>query len=230
MSEFGGLDIGMPEEGQGGASEALSEEARQRFAAAQAAAQQARREERKAKKRDDGVAQAIMQFLTDQQRTHLATLIARIVARDCPSPFILAVLSLINAPCAHAIDEWLKERNVSVPDDADAPQQPSVNATLDADATAAMGRWILRLELSLALESPAILDALLLDDSNIDGTLLQLTTFVLQDFLRERKQTITFEQTQAIAVRILQSLFGPYLHAHLERRQQIAEQSSNEDD
>jgi len=57
---------------------------------------QIQKEEKKAKKKDDGVAQVILQFLTDDQRTHLATLIARLVALDCPSPFILSILSLIN--------------------------------------------------------------------------------------------------------------------------------------
>ena len=50
MSETGGLDIGLPDEGQGGVSEELSEDAKARFAAAGAAMAQAKKEEKKSKK------------------------------------------------------------------------------------------------------------------------------------------------------------------------------------
>lgn len=51
MSELGGLDIGIPDEGQGSVSEGLSEDAKARFAAAAAAMQQIRKEEKKSKKK-----------------------------------------------------------------------------------------------------------------------------------------------------------------------------------
>src|SRR3989344_9696313 len=96
MSDFGGLDIGATQEGASNASEQLSEDAKARFAAAAGAMRQIRREEKKSKKKDDRVAQVIMKFLGNQQDAHLFTLISRLVARDCPSIFILAVISLID--------------------------------------------------------------------------------------------------------------------------------------
>ena len=114
MSELGGSESFTPGEEGSGVSEAAREQASQRFAASQQAAQQQQKDEKKAKKRDDGVAQVILQFLTDTQKTHLAILIARLVARDCPSPFILAVLSLINHRCAETVEEYLKEREIDI--------------------------------------------------------------------------------------------------------------------
>src|SRR3989338_2538414 len=109
MSEFGGIDIGAPGEGIAGATdraapekrrpappEQLSEEAKQRFAAAAAAMAQIRREEKRSKKRDDQVARVILQFLAQDSNTHLFLLISRLVARDCPSIFILSIISLID--------------------------------------------------------------------------------------------------------------------------------------
>lgn len=96
MSEFGGPDILGPSEGGSSAPEQLSEQAKQRFAAAAAAMQQIQREEKRSKKRDDQVAKAIVQFLGQDEHTHLFLLISRLVARDCPSIFILTILSLIH--------------------------------------------------------------------------------------------------------------------------------------
>ncbi|NOS68014.1 MAG: hypothetical protein HOO67_06685, partial [Candidatus Peribacteraceae bacterium] len=109
MSEMGGLEIGVPGEGGSGAPEALSEEAKQRFAASGAAMAQIQREEKRSKKRDTRVAKTILQFLQDDRYTHLFVLISRLVARDCPSVLILSILSLINEDCRTVVKEYLEE-------------------------------------------------------------------------------------------------------------------------
>ena len=109
MSELGGLDVGMPDEGTGGAPETLSEDAKARFAASAAAMQQAKKEEKKSRKKDDRVAQVIMKFLGNQKDSHLFTLISRLVARDCPSIFILAIISLVDEDSLKAFQEYLKD-------------------------------------------------------------------------------------------------------------------------
>src|SRR3989344_2823949 len=108
MSETG-LDIGAPGEGASGAPEQLSEEAKQRFAAAAGAMMQIQREEKRSKKRDSRVAKTILQFLQDDRYTHLFVLISRLVARDCQSVFILPLLSLINEDCRTVVKEYLHE-------------------------------------------------------------------------------------------------------------------------
>src|SRR3989338_6586098 len=105
MSEIGGIEIGSPSEGSGKAPEQLSEEAKQRFAAAAAAMKAIQREEKRSKKRDTRVARTIIQFLNDDRYAHLFVLISRLVARDCPSIFILSVPSLINDECATVVQE-----------------------------------------------------------------------------------------------------------------------------
>lgn len=219
-----------PDEGGGSASEQLSEEARQRFAAAQAALQQIQREEKKAKKRDDGIAQIILQFLTDSQRTHLATLISRLVSLNCPSTFLLAILSLINEQCRAAVAEYLRENRIdpesTLPDHAVIPE----NGALTEAANEDIARWIVRVEQVMRLDEDRILAALLIDDHNIDGTILQLTSFVLQDFLVLQKRNVSFEQLQTLSAGILQALFRPAMQRRDERH--LAEESatSHEED
>lgn len=214
MSEMG-FESSAPSEDGGNAAEGLSEQAKAKFAAGQAAAQQIKKEEKKAKKKDDGVAQVILQFLTDDQKTHLATLISRLVALDCPSTFILAILSLINKECLAITEEYLKDQGIAQTDVTNLPVPESHG--LSEDQNQAFATWILRMQQVLGADSATIIRSLLVEDGNIDGTVLQVTSFVLQEFLEARGKEPTFEEVQALSVGILQSVFTPFMeHAHLE--------------
>jgi|CXWL01.1.fsa_nt_gi hypothetical protein len=234
MFDSGGPESYSPDEGgeggTGNVSEGISEQAKEQFAASQAAMQQIRKEEKKARKRDDGVAQLILQFLTDAQRTHLATLIARLVSVNCPSPFILAILSLINDGCKSVIEEYLKEKQIAI--DTSAAHDTSVIPTtgLSAESNEQMVEWIMRMEVVLSTDVDNILNALIVDDSNIDGTVLQLTTFVLQTFLTEHKKNAAFENLQQLSINVLQSLFTPYMQARMDRRLAEQEGEKNAED
>ena len=211
MSEMG-LDVGMPDEGTGGAPEELSEDAKARFAAAGAAMAQIRKEEKKSKKKDDRVAQVIIQFLGDDGNAHLFTLISRLVARDCPSIFILAILSLIDTESLEAVQEYLKE---TMDKDASEAVDESMALTnsgeLDAESNRTLVDWITRMQMVLSVTPEQILVKLMIDDKNIDGTVLQLTTFVLQRFFEERKRKAEFEKLQPLTASILQTVFEPFI-------------------
>jgi len=199
-----------PDEG-GGGGEQLSEEAKARFAGAAAAQQQARKDEKKAKKRDDGVAQMILRFLSDTQRIHLATLISRLVALDCPSPFLLAVLSLVSADSAKAVEEYLAEQG-GAPQIDPKSLAPLGEDALSTEANLGLEQWILSMELVLATDPERILKSLIVDEGNIDGTVLQLTTFVLEEFLKEHGKAPAFLDLQRVSIAILQSVFENYMH------------------
>lgn len=201
------------DEGNGGASEQVREQAREKpsGAAAGQTLQQIRHEEGKAKRRDDGVAQAIMQFLTDAQRRHLSVLIARLVALNCPSSLILAILSLINEDCLTSVTELLKDALQKTEAEevaAHANLIPSMH--LDRENNRLLVDWITRIEMVLHLDSSAVLTALVTPDEDIDGTILQLTTFVLQEFFGNAGKSIPFEKLHPLAASILQSIFEPY--------------------
>jgi len=224
MSELGGLDIGMPDEGTGGGPEALSDEAKQRFAAAAAAMQQIRKEEKKSKKRDDQVAKTIVKFLSNQNNTRLFILISRLVARDCPSIFILAILSLIDEDSTNAVQAYLQETLQKTEKDMIGDSMAlTKNDQLDTDTNAALIAWITRMQMVLALEPEKILMKLMIDERNIDGTVLQLTTFVLQDFFQSRRKGIEFAELQQLTASILQSVFQPFVSGV---RKRLAEQAA----
>ncbi len=210
MQDFGSAESYTPGEGGSGVAEELSEDAKQRFAGQQAAAAQVRKDEQKSRRRDQGVAQAILQFLTDQQRAHLAALIAQIVGRDCPSPLLLSILSLINTDCRTAAEDYLREAAVAagVPEASALPVVPT-----DAASREQLAGWTGLIARILAADSERILRSLLTGDRQLDGSVLQLTTFVLQDFLQQSGKTVAYESVQPLAASVLQSVFGPHLSA-----------------
>lgn len=230
MSEFGGIDIGAPQEGVAGASEQLSEEAKQRFAGAAAAMQQIRREEKRSKKRDDQVAKMIVQFLGDERYTHLFVLISRLVARDCPSIFILAILSLIHEGCRTTVQEHLAEIFQKTEKEAMNESLTLTSGALDADTSRAMVEWITRMQMVLSVEPEKILRSLLLDEKNLDGTVLQLTAFTLESFFSENNREAPFEKVQPLAASILQTVFEPFIGKVRKKLLEEAQAAAPKDD
>lgn len=211
-NEMGGIESAAPGEGGAGGFEALSEDAKQRFAAAAAGMQQIKKEEKKSKKRDDQVAKAIVQFLADEDHAHLFVLISRLVARDCPSIFILAILSLIDAGCRTTVEESLKEAMITTPE----PDLATAGALMKGDAISAAEShdlilWITRMQVVLSLDPEGILLKLMLDEKHVDGTVLQLTTFVLQEFFESQRKEIPFEKLQPLTASILQTVLEPFI-------------------
>ena len=213
MSEMGG-DILGPGEGSSGAPEQLSEEAKQRFAASAAAMKALQREEKKSKKRDSRVVQTIIKFLNDDRYSHLFLLISRLVARDCPSVFILAILSLIDEESRSVVTEYLQEGGRELP----AIEGPSVSivkgGNLDAHTNEELIQWVTRMQLVLSMEAKEILRRLIVDGDNVDGTVLQLATFVLQEFFTQKlpsKEELPFEQLHPLTAGILQSVLEPFM-------------------
>lgn len=214
MSEPGGLDIFTPGEGEGKPLETLSEEAKQRFAASAAAMQQLRREERRAKKKDDQVARTIIQFLHDPAHTRFFVLISQLVARNCPSIFILGILSLIHEECLKMVEEYFAEH-----------QEPGAHETVDESIALIEGRhldlgtqselvdWITRLQMILAHDAGRILQSLMLDEKHLDGAVLQLTIFVLEEFFAKTGKDLPYEAAQPLTASILQTVFEPFMGA-----------------
>lgn len=214
MNESGGFELDAGGEGLAGASEQLSEQAKEQFAANLQAIKQLRVLEKKSKKKDDAVAQIIIQFLAKPQYAHLFVLISRLVGRNCSSIFILAIVSLIHSEAKKAVDDYLQEQyNTSANQLTLESKSIAMSNTLETTANALILEWITRLQMVLAIDSDAILHSLMIDEKNIDGTLLQLCTFVVQEFYKQQKKPVPFEQVQPLTASLLQSVITPYLAA-----------------
>lgn len=210
MNEFGGPESFTPGEGGSGASEQVSEQAKERFAQAQQQGKQSAKDEKKARKRDDRVAQTIKQFMGDDKYVHLFQLISRLVARDCPSIFILSVLSLIHKESLDTVEEFISEQHIKI----EAPDREDVQIEktgLPPDARQALLLWTTRLELVLSMDTERILSRLMVDESNIDGSVLQFTTFVLVDYFDSIGREVEYEAMQPLTIKILQDILEPHM-------------------
>lgn len=231
MAEFGGPESFTPGEGAGPASEGVSEQAKQRFAQAQQQIKQIAKEEKKARKRDDRVAATIRQFLSDEKYSHLFQLISHLSARDCPSIFILAILSLIHEGSLIAVEEFIAEHKMVIERPDVAALQVSGHGKLPPELQEMLLLWTTRLELVMTTDAERILARLMVDENNIDGALLQFTTFVLVDFFEAAGRDVPYEDLQPLTVKILQDLIEPYMdimQAHFERSR--SEKKATDDD
>ncbi len=211
MPEFGGLESFTPSEGGASASEGVSESAKQRFAQAQQQIKQIIKDEKKARKRDDRVAATIRQFLGDERYAHLFQLISRLAAMDCPSVFILALLSLIHEGSLETVEEYIAEHKMVI----ETPDLSSLvmagTSKLSPEVQEKILFWSARLELIMSIDAQRILARLMVDEGNIDGSVLQLTTFVLVDFFRDMDTPIPYEELQPLTIKILQDILEPYM-------------------
>lgn len=209
-----------PDEGLGGSPEQLTEAAKKRFAGTGIALKQIKKEEQRSKRRDTGVAHTIAQFLTDDQRAHLSILIARLVARNCPSSFILALLALINTSCLQKAEEFLEEAHKKTLDAAAEENLPVIaKGSLNREANRSLVSWITRLQGILSLESNDIIASLLIDEKNMDGTVLQLSAFILQEFFEKQNIHPTFEELHVLSGNILHSVFAPFIQKKMKLKQ-----------
>lgn len=232
MQDAGGLESFTPGEGAGSTSEGVSEEAKERFRQAAQQIKQILREEKRARKKDDRVAQTILQFLGEEKYAHLFQLIARLVARDCPSIFILAILSLIHRGSLEAVEEYIAEHSITL-------KEPSESANLlkrgnlPADVQKSILLWVSRLQLVMSIDAEKILIRLMVDENNIDGSVLQFATFVLVEYFESIKRPIPYEELQPLTIKILQDVIEPHL-SEVERyfksvRRETKEEGETED-
>ncbi len=211
MSEFGGFESFTPGEAAAGASEGLSENAKERFAQAQQQIKQIGREEKKARKRDDRVAKTIRQFLEDDRYAHLFQLISRLASMDTPSVFILALLSLIHEGSLETVEEYIVENNIVIEKSDISAVTKKGTGKLPPEIQENLFLWTTRLELVIGIDTEKILSRLMPDEGNIDGSVLQLTNFVLVDFFRTMNKNVSYEDMQPLTMKILQDIIAPHV-------------------
>lgn len=240
MQEIGGMESSAPSEGGGSASEQLSEAAKERFAQASKQIKQIIREEKKARKRDDSVARTIMQFLGDDQYAVFFPLISHLSARDCPSIFILALLSLIHKPSTEAVEEFTKENRVNIAmilavestEKTTSSSVPTITS-LPKDIADPLIMWISRLELIMKMEAQKILIRLMIDEESIDGTVLELTTSILVEFFKRNQRPVGYDDLQPLTMGILQTVIEPYvdiIEQHFQRLQDEERKKREQDE
>jgi hypothetical protein len=169
--------------------------------------------------------------MENEKYAHLFPLVSRLAAFDCPSVFILAILSLIHQESLEAVEEYIREHGVVIqtPDMQSLAfgEQNKLSPAIQEKLIA----WSSRLELVMNIDAEKVLTSLMVDEGNIDGSVLQITTFVLVDFFNGVSHPVPYEKLQPLTVKILQDIVEPHVEVmerHFAKKQK--ESTSKDED
>lgn len=128
LESFFGADSGEP------MSEASFEKLREQMAAAAAQIQAIKKEEGKQKKKEDDIYKILLQFVQTSQKKDLTTLIARVLEKNLPANFILAIILLGNEEIQHKTGQVLM-LNGGVAEDGTIPNEKALIFFTEEDST-----------------------------------------------------------------------------------------------
>ena len=115
------------------------------------------------------------------------------------------------------------ERGVIIETPDTTSLEKSSTEGLPKDVRKKILEWTTRMELVMNIDAGHILPKLMVDEGNIDGSVLQLSTFVLVDFFESIGREVTYEELQPLTIKVLQDILEPHLevierHFEEERR------------
>lgn len=196
---LGGIDGGADGGSEGGSEAAAEAAERFREQKAQAAAQAKRdqQEERRKKGQDDVLAKIIVQFLNTPRYSGFFLLIARALAKDIPSDFLLAILALIHKDSA----QILEDKNIP----RKTPPRPQDSA-FPPELSAPLGEWTTLMYSVSTAEPHRVLETILDESWELDANILQLFCLVLREFFFFKKFETPFQNIQVFSEGFLKNL------------------------
>jgi uncharacterized FlaG/YvyC family protein len=217
MSEVGDFESFMgpaPSESTEKNDEVFSEQMRK----AQQAQQQLQKEEGQAKQNDNQLAQIIVAFLGQEGNTDLFLLISRCVAQNIPSEIIIAVLSLVDQRSSQEIHKMI-EGFENKPQTALTVQDHHSFKSLDPNLRKQIDGWIQNVQHAIFHKPHQSAETLILKSVDkqtnevvrqLSPVFLQLSTFILRNYLAKHSVQIDFERIrdfmQNIYIKIIKDL------------------------
>lgn len=180
-------------EGVGEVSEQFSEQMRKD----QAALKALYTEEKKTKKKDVAVAGSIAKFLQDPAYEHIAFLVAKLVSFDTPADFILGILALIDQESKETLLAKFDEAGI-VPAQKgtykiDLEEHGDMDKKLSDDVKSEIDEWIYHIYQIGTLKPGKVLQAVVNEEGDINLSLTQLASFVMEEFLKKNDVQQSFE-------------------------------------
>ena len=191
-----------PKEAGEGGDEQFSEEMKR----TQQALAQLQKEEGQAKAGDHNLALILINFLNEPENTDLFLLISRSLAQDIPSELILAVISLIDKNASDRIKGYLESSEGGIPETKALTVSGRKDfQSLSPEIKKRIDEWVGKIN-KVAVKKPhrSLESRVTTKRSNdpagspkavreISPSLVQLSAFVLRNFLTAQKITNEFE-------------------------------------
>jgi hypothetical protein len=187
----------------GGVSEAAREQLAEEIR--KAAAQQKRdiKDEKRAKKKDNKLADLIRSFIqTDDDRMSL--LISRLIQKNVPVTFVLGILSLTFEEIIPILEKQLSfEEKTSK--DLILSKESNLPSLFKDDTMKAIDEWGNRLFQDASVNPMKHLRTLAVE-GGVDLTAIQLTSFIIQDFLKKNGVEKDFAEIQGFSDFLLKGI------------------------
>jgi hypothetical protein len=180
------------------ADEKSDEKFREEMKRSQQAMQKSQKDEGKAKGFDLVLASIIVRFLSQPQNTDLFLLISRVVSLNLPSEFVISVLSLDDEKARQVVVGLLAEAKAGPGRDEHAALAIRHEAnfqTLSPELKKEIEAWAADMAAVAGKSPERILEAILLPglERQISPVLVQLSAFILRNFLAKRQVAMEYE-------------------------------------
>ncbi len=170
-----GFALGEDIDGASGGAEITSEQLEQYRERAKKTAAQAKRDkqqEQKKKKQENVLSHIIIQFLNTPKYSGFFILISKALAKNIPSDFLLALLSLIHKDSLAAVNAKEMQKIISIPQKSTFPKEVKIP----------MSHWTNLLASVASSEPHKVLETILDENWEIDKSLHQLMSLIIREF------------------------------------------------
>lgn len=197
MSDFEAF-AGM-EEGGDKVDPAVFEKFKERIKAAATQIKAIKKSEQKVRKKEDKLIKILLKFVKNSQKRDIMLLIARLLEQNISPVFILSIVLLGNEEVLNQEeDKLLLEGGKSIDDVGKEGNQALAlfeeNQALPLEVRVKIEDWMKNV-LAQGLEKPARIVRTVFDDSGIlKLPLIQLSAFILRDYLGSMKQEADYEK------------------------------------
>lgn len=166
---------------------------------------QLQQEEGQARAQDHNLARIIVQFLSQPGNTDLFLLISRCVGQDIPSELLLAILSLVDEKASQEVKGYLESPQAPAGSTALTVAQKADFQTLPPEQKKTIDDWITSIYQVGSKKPHRVLESVLVKRrpkahetghlvSEISSTLVQLSAFILRNYLTTHKIDHDFER------------------------------------
>jgi hypothetical protein len=207
LEELGALDN---EESGAKATEVADEVFRENQKKTQATQRAMKKAEDSARKKDGQLAKVIGRFLQTHSNTAVMLLIARCLEQNIPAGFILGILALVELEAREEFEALLGEAAVKLLDTPQQEEEVNTHALtaseLPSHVKRAIDAWAEGLFAFGMTQPIRLLTTASSSEGELFPSLVQLTAFILEQYLAGEKVTLEHENAREFGKLILRNL------------------------
>lgn len=225
------------DDGEGGPSGAevnreVSDAFKAQIKSDQAALKAMFKQESKTRQKDTKLAGSIAKFLQDSRYEHWAFLVAQLVATNTATYFISSILALVDEESKQSMLDKLEEEGIKPAAkgsyEVDLGSTTALVQSINEQTEGEIDEWIYHMYQIGMIAPDKVLASVITKEGEIFLPLTQLSTFVLQEFLRKKSIDASFEETNQLVLLFITKVLTSLKYAADKRVEQLNETNLEE--